>query len=35
MFGEVKNGYGTFGEVKNASATYIAKTVDELKNLLS
>ena len=35
MFGEVKNGYGTFDELKNAGATYIAKTVDELKSLLS
>ena len=31
----VEYGYGTFGELKNAGATYIAKTVDELKNLLS
>ena len=31
----VEYGYGTFDELKNAGATYIAKTVDELKNLLS
>lgn len=31
----VEYGYGTFDELKNAGATYIAKTVDELENLLS
>ncbi len=31
----VEYGYGTFDELKNAGATYIVKTVDELKNLLS
>lgn len=31
----VEYGYGTFDELKNADATYIVKTVDELKNLLS
>ncbi len=28
-------GYGTFDELKNAGATYIVKTVEELKKLLS
>lgn len=31
----VEYGYGTFDELKNAGATYIVKTVGELKNLLS
>ena len=31
----VEYGYGTFDELKNAGATYIVKTVDELKDLLS
>lgn len=31
----VEYGYGTFDELKNAGATYIAKTVDELEDLLS
>ena len=31
----VEYGYGTFDELKNAGATYIVKTVDELENLLS
>ena len=31
----VEYGYGTFDELKNAGATYVVKTVDELKNLLS
>ena len=31
----VEYGYGTFDELNNAGATYIVKTVDELKNLLS
>lgn len=31
----VEYGYGTFDELKNADATYIVKTVNELKNLLS
>lgn len=31
----VEYGYGTFDELKNADATYIVKTVDELKKLLS
>lgn len=31
----VEYGYGTFDELKNADATYIVKTVDELKDLLS
>lgn len=31
----VEYGYGTFDELKNAGATYIAKTVEELKSLLS
>ena len=31
----VEYGYGIFDELKNAGATYIAKTVDELKSLLS
>ena len=30
----VEYGYGTFDELKNACATYIAKTVEELKSLL-
>lgn len=30
----VEYGYGTFDELKNAGATYIAKTVEELKSLL-
>lgn len=31
----VEYGYGTFDELKNAGATYIVKTVGELKDLLS
>ena len=31
----VEYGYGTFDELKNAGATYVVKTVDELKDLLS
>lgn len=31
----VEYGYGTFDELKNAGATYIAKTVDELEDLVS
>lgn len=31
----VEYGYGTFDELENAGATYIAKTVEELKSLLS
>ena len=31
----VEYGYGTVDELKNAGATYIAKTVDELEDLLS
>lgn len=31
----VEYGYGTFDELENAGATYIAKTVDELEDLLS
>lgn len=31
----VEYGYGTFDELKNAGATYIVETVDELKKLLS
>lgn len=31
----VEYGYGTFDELENTGATYIAKTVEELKSLLS
>lgn len=31
----VEYGYGTFDELENAGATYIAKTIEELKSLLS
>ena len=31
----VEYGYGTFDELKNAGATYIVKTIGELKDLLS
>ena len=31
----VEYGYGTFDELENAGATYIAKTVDELEDLLT
>lgn len=31
----VEYGYGSFDELKNAGATYIAETVDELEDLLS